>query len=99
MENIRLGKPYKVSEHKHKQYHKHYEVPIESCVVVPVKKYGDQISCDLRWKDASGETNQREDQMFSSAYLQSLDAMKDFVLYDLWEDYHKSISSSLDAKP
>ena len=99
MENIRLGKPYKVSEHKHKQYHRHYEIPIESCVVVPVKKYGDQISCDLRWKDPSGETKQREDLMFSSAYLQPLDAMKDFHLYDLWEDYHKNISSPLDVKP
>ena len=96
MENIRLGKPYKVSEHKHKQYHKHYEIPIQSCVVVPVKKYGDQISCDLRWKDdESGETRQREDLMFSSAYLQPLDAMKDFKLYDLWEEYKKTTPSSI----
>ncbi len=90
MENIHLGKPYKVSEHKHRQYNKHYEVPIENCVVIPVKKYGDQISCDLRWKDEAGETQHREDLMFSSAYLQPLDAIKDFRLYDLWEDYQKS---------
>ncbi len=99
MENIRLGKPYKVSEHKHKQYHKHYEIPIENCVVVPVKKYGDQISCDLRWKDASGETQQREDLMFSSGYLLPLDAMADFQLYELWEDYDKTLGSSLNVKP
>ncbi len=98
MENIRLGKPYKVSEHKHKQYHRHYEVPIEDCVLVPVKKYGDQISCDLRWKDPSGEIKQREDLMFSSAYLQPLDAIKDFQLYDLWEDYHNNMPSPLDAR-
>jgi hypothetical protein len=90
MENIHLGKPYKVSEHKHRQYNRHYEVPIENCVVIPVKKYGDQISCDLRWKDEAGETQHREDLMFSSAYLQPLDAIKDFRLYDLWEDYQKS---------
>lgn len=90
MENIHLGKPYKVSEHKHRQYNKHYEVPIENCVVIPVKKYGDQISCDLRWKDEADETQHREDLMFSSAYLQPLDAIKDFRLYDLWEDYQKS---------
>ena len=99
MENIRIGKPYKVSEHKHKQYQKHYEIPIENCVVVPVKKYGDQISCDLRWKDAGGTLEQREDLMFSSAYLEPLDAMKDFQLYELWEDYNKSMSSPLDIKP
>lgn len=99
MENISLGKPYKVSEHKHKQYNKHYEVPIQSCVVVPVKKYGDQISCHLRWKDETGQTKQRADLMFSSAYLQPLDAMKDFKLYDLWEEYNKSESPSLDVKP
>lgn len=99
MENIRIGKPYKVSEHKHKQYQKHYEIPIENCVVVPVKKYGDQISCDLRWKEATGTLQQREDLMFSSAYLEPLDAMKDFQLYELWEDYNKSMSSPLDIKP
>lgn len=98
MENIRLGKPYKVSEHKHKQYNKHYEIPVQSCVVVPVKIYGDQISCDLRWKDESGETRHREDLMFSSAYLVPLDAIKDFKLYDLWEEYNKTVSSSLDAE-
>lgn len=85
MENIHLGKPYKVSEHKHKQYHRHYELPIDRCVVVPVKKYGDQISCNLHWKDDSGAILAREELMFSSAYLQPLDAMKDFRLYELWE--------------
>jgi hypothetical protein len=98
MENIRLGKPYKVSEHKHRQYNKHYEVPIEVCVVVPVKKYGDQISCDLRWKDESGETKRRDDLMFNSAYLLPLDAMKDFKLYELWEEYTRTAKEPLDVK-
>lgn len=98
MENIRLGKPYKVSEHKHKQYNKHYEVPIENCLVVPVKKYGDQISCDLRWRDASGEVHHREDLMFSGAYLLPLDAMKDFKLHDLWEEYNKTLEAPADVK-
>ncbi len=99
MEKISLGKPYKVSEHKHKQYNKHYEIPVPNCVVVPVKKYGDQISCDVRWKDESGETKHRDDLMFSSAYLLPLDAMKDFKLHDLWEDYIKTIPSSINEKP
>lgn len=98
MDQIRLGKPYKVSEHKHKQYQKHYEVPIADCVVVPVKKYGDQISCDLRWKDGSGETKHREDLMFSGAYLLPLDAMKDFKLHDLWEEYNRALDAPLDVK-
>lgn len=98
MENIHLGKPYKISEHKHKQYVRHYEVPIGNCVVVPVKKYGDQISCDLRWKDEAGETQHRDELMFSSAYLLPLDAMKDFKLYDLWEEYTKQ-TTSVGAKP
>jgi hypothetical protein len=68
-------------------------------VVIPVKKYGDQISCDLRWKDESGETKQRDDLMFSSAYLLPLDAMTDFKLHDLWEEYNKSVSPSLDVNP
>lgn len=98
MENIRLGKPYKVREHKYKQYQKHYDIPIQSCVVIPVKKYGDQISCDLRWKDEAGETNQREELMFSSAYLLPLDAMKDFMLYDLWEEYNKAEKKIMDSE-
>lgn len=98
MENISLGKPYKVSEHKHNQYIKHYEVPIQNCVVVPVKKYDDQIVCAIRWKDESGETKHRNDLMFSSAYLLPLDAMADFKLYDLWEEYNKTISTPLAVK-
>ena len=97
MENIRLGKPYKVSEHKHKQYQKHYEIPIQSCVVVPVKKYGDQISCDVRWKADTGETKHRDELMFSSGYLLPLDAMKDFKLQDLWEEYSKTMGAALNA--
>lgn len=98
MEKITLGKPYKVSEHKHKQYNKHYDIPIQNCVVVPVKKYGDQISCDIRWKDDGGETKHRDDLMFSSAYLLPLDAMKDFKLHDLWEEYIKSVSTPMGGK-
>lgn len=90
MDHIGLGKPYKVSEHKHKQYQRHYEVPIEKCVVIPVKKYGDQISCNLRWKDESGELNQREELMFSGGYLLPVDALKDFKLYELWEEYTRA---------
>lgn len=86
MDHIRLGKPYKVSEHKHKQYQRHYELPIDRCVLVPVKRYGDQISCRLHWKDESGEVCAHEELMFSSAYLEALDAMKDFRLYELWEE-------------
>lgn len=87
MEHICLSKPYKVSEHKHRQYHRHYELPIEKCVVIPVKKYGDQISCNVRWTEDSGQPNQRNELMFSGAYLQPVDAIKDFRLYELWEDY------------
>lgn len=96
MDQIRLGKPYKVSEHKHKQYNKHYDLAIEKCVVVPVKKYGDQISCDVRWKDESGETKHRDELMFSAGYLLPLDAMTDFKLYDLWEEYNKTMNAPLD---
>jgi len=99
MEHIGLGKPYKVSEHKHRQYQKHYEIPIEKCVVVPVKKYGDQISCDLRWKDESGVTNRREELMFSGVYLQPVDAIKDFRLYELWEEYTRTSETPAEVKP
>lgn len=98
MDHIRLGKPYKVSEHKHKQYNKHYDIPVEICLVVPIKKYGDQISCDVRWKDAAGDVSHREDLMFSGAYLVPLDAMKDFKLHDIWEEYNKTLETPADLK-
>jgi hypothetical protein len=90
MDNIQLGKPYKVSEHKHDQYVRHYDVPIANCVLVPVKKYGEHISCDLLWKDSSGEAHRRDDLMFNAAYLQPVDAMRDYSLFDLWEEYEKN---------
>lgn len=90
-ESINFNSPYKIIPSKHKRYSAHYEIPGANCVVVPKKRYGDQISCDVLWKDEAGEVHHKVDMMFGLTYLEPLNAMKDFMLNGLWEDSNKEI--------
>jgi hypothetical protein len=91
MENIIINSPYKIIPSKHKRYTAHYEIPSAESVVVPKKKYGDQILCDVVWKDESNEIHRKADLMFDSVYIEPLNAMKDFILFGLWENSDKEI--------
>lgn len=92
MENISLNTPYKIKTSKHKRYTLHYEIPGAETIVIPKKKYGDQISCEVLWKDATGEIRQKADLMFDSNYLEPLNPMQDFILYTTWENARKVVT-------
>jgi hypothetical protein len=92
MENINLNTPYKIIPSKHKRYSAYYEIPGSESVIVPRKKYGDQISCEVLWKDSDGETHHKPDLMFDSLNLEPLNAMKDYILFALWENNSKEVS-------
>jgi hypothetical protein len=85
MENIHLNSPYKIIPSKHKRYSGHYEIPGADCIVIPRKKYGDQILADVLWKDAAGDIQHKADLMFDSINLDVLNPMKDFILFEVWE--------------
>lgn len=95
MENIHLKSPYKVIASKLKRYSQHYALPIAACLVVPKRKYGDQISCDVLWKDDAGKTSIKSDLIFEETNLEPLNALKDFTLYNLWEEWEISAGKSL----
>jgi hypothetical protein len=87
MERITLNQPYKIAQRKHKQYIAHYSIPAERCIVIPLKRFGDQLLCDIKWKDASEEIHIRQGLMMDIANLEAIDAMRDQDLYSLWETH------------
>jgi hypothetical protein len=88
--SVQLGKPYKISQHKLKRYADHYNIPSDNCVVVPVKSFGDDLSCEVRWEDANGELQLRNDLLFSQENIEPLNAFKDPALHELWQHYYSN---------
>lgn len=86
--SIKLKQPYKIIQHKQKRYEDHYHIPSNNCVVIPIKQYGDDLSCDVRWEDATGQQLQLKDLFFSQQNIVPLDPLKDFKLHELWEHYY-----------
>ena len=83
---IQLKTPCKILQRKHKQYIRHYGIPAEGCLILPQKRYGDQLSCDVLWKNEDGELAIRNDLMFAELNLEPVDAIRDYPLHVLWED-------------
>jgi hypothetical protein len=95
MEKTDFKNPFKIILSKHKRYGAHYDIPCAECLVVPLKKYGDQISCDVIWRNSAGEVEIKTSLMFDLANLDAVDALKDYKLFELWETY----SSTLQVQP
>ena len=89
MGKIVLKSPYKIIESRYKQYIKHYEIPSAEALIIPVKTYGDQIVCDVVYKDPEGEIAQKSNLMFAASNLEPVDAIKDFDLHTIWENFSK----------
>ncbi|MBT1701840.1 hypothetical protein [Chryseosolibacter indicus] len=87
MNKINLNAPYKIIPNKYKQYQKHYNIPAAECILVPTKTYGDQILCNVIWKNETGQMLIKADLMFSSSNIIAVDAIKDFILYKTWEEH------------
>lgn len=87
MDKIHLSTPHKIIPNKFKQYQRHYDIPSAECIIVPSKAYGDQILCNVLWKNETGQFHFKADLMFSSSNLVPVDAMKDFILYKTWEEH------------
>ena len=89
---IQLRKPYKIIERKLKRYEDHYKIPAAKCVVIPIKVFGDDLSCDVRWEDSNGELQEQNNLFFNVANIEPLNDMKDKDngLYDIWQHYYKT---------
>ena len=87
MDTINLNRPYKILSRNYKRYARHYDIPAGECLIIPTRKFGDQIRCQVIWKDAHGELQRRDDLMFSSSNIEPIDEIRDYPVFLLWENY------------
>jgi hypothetical protein len=86
--NFKLGIPYTIIQHRAKKYAAHYNILPEKCVIVPLKLFGSEASCDIRWEDDNGELFLLQNKFFVCENLVPLNSMLDPKLYELWQHYY-----------
>ena len=95
--SIKLNRPYKIARERHKRYESHYNVPAGKALVVPVRKFDHEVSCDIRWEDEEGRLHVRQNKVFTSENLVPLNALLELDLYELWEHYYAEGDAAGDA--
>lgn len=88
MNNIHLHKAYKIVEKKHKKYSEHYSIPAGECLVVPLKDYGADVCCDVRWEDSNGELQLKQNVIFTKEYLMPIQPLLDQSRQEMWEHFY-----------
>ena len=97
---IKQGLPYKIEPHQVKKYAAHYNISPQKCLIVPVKLFGNEASCDIRWEDDNGEVFLLQNKFFECENLVPLSSMLDVKLHELWQHYYNSdLNSSASKKP
>lgn len=91
---IHIGKPYKIIKMRHKRYEPHYHIPSENCLIVPLKEYGNESLCDVRWEDENGELQVFHNRMFVSDNIAPLNAMLHEKLYQIWIHYYTTLRTN-----
>jgi hypothetical protein len=86
--NIHLNKPYKIIGFKQKKYDAHYNIPSAESLVVPVKNFGDEVLCDVRWENENGELKVLYEKMFINESLIQLNPLIDEKLFEIWMHYY-----------
>jgi hypothetical protein len=101
--NIKQGLPYKITTQRAKRYATHYNILPEKCLIVPIRLFGSEASCDIRWEDDNGELFLLQNKFFVCENLVLLNALLDPKLQELWEHYYDSglnvpVQSALEQK-
>lgn len=86
--NIQLNQPYKIIPPMHRTYQRHYIIPAEDTLIVPLRIFGEEVSCDIRWK-SHGELQVMRQAVFIIENLMPIDLIADEQLYELWKDYER----------
>jgi len=86
--SIQLNKPYKIVFHKQKRYTQHYSIPANQSLVVPLKTFGTDVSCDVRWENSNGELQVLNQILFSIDNIEPLNPLIDDKLQEIWEHYY-----------
>lgn len=87
---MKQNNPYKISSHRSKKYAAHYNIYPERCLIVPLRLFGSEVSCDIRWEDDNGELHLLQNKFFLSENLVPLNSMLEPELADLWKHYYDS---------
>ena len=95
MANIKLGTGYKIIETRYKRYIEHYQIPASECLVVPLKSYGQDFSCEVRWEDGYGVLHVKESLLFNSENLKPLNPLLDSKLFEIWQHYYGAADAVL----
>jgi hypothetical protein len=93
--SIALNSPYVVLPRKRLKYLNHYGITSETFLVVPLKDYGSDVSCDVRWEDANGELQVLQQIVFTKDNLVKLNGMLDNTLQELWTHYYSQQHSEV----
>ncbi len=88
MTNIKLGTGYKIIETRIKRYNSHYQIPAHDCLVVPLKSYGEDLSCEVRWEDEYGVLHSKSALLFNNENLKPLNPLLDSKLFEIWQHYY-----------
>jgi hypothetical protein len=86
--SIQLNKPYKIIPLRHKRYDSHYNIVSSATLVVPIKRLGNEVSCDVRWENENGELKALHNVMFIDENLMPLDLLMDEKLFEIWTHFY-----------
>lgn len=81
---IHLKKPYKIIAIMAKRYHDHYHIPASQCLVIPLKRLDEDVSCCVHWQDDGG-IHTLFNMMFASENLEPVNDVGHEELFELWE--------------
>jgi hypothetical protein len=95
---ILLNHPHRIIPTRVKRYEAHYHIPAGNALVVPMKNFGEEVLCDIRWEDSNGELKIIQNAMFVYDNLIPLRHLPDTKLFELWNHYYGESSAEIAAK-
>jgi hypothetical protein len=90
--SIHLNKPYKIVPTRYKRYEAHLSIPADRSVIIPLKSFGDEVCCDVRWEDNNGELKVLHNVVFVSENLSPLNNFLDDKLHEIWQHYYGGLN-------
>lgn len=90
--NIHLNQPYKIVPLRDMRYDRHYNIPSADSLVVPIRNFGDEVLCDVRWENENGELKVLHEKMFINENLIPLNPLIEEKLFELWDHYYNHIN-------
>lgn len=93
MANIKLGTGYKIIETRYKRYIEHYQIPAAECLIVPLKSYDPDLSCEVRWEDEYGVLHCKGPLLFNGENLKPINPLLDVKLFEIWQHYYGAMDA------